>query len=54
MSAATVVDPVCGMTVDPAGAARSIEHHETTYFFCSEHCAASFEADPGKYAGTSA
>ena len=54
MSAATVVDPVCGMTIDPAGAARSIEYDETTYFFCSEHCAASFEADPGKYAGTSA
>jgi Cu+-exporting ATPase len=54
MSTATVVDPVCGMTVDPAGAARSIEYDETTYFFCSEHCAASFEKDPRKYAGTSA
>ena len=52
MSTATVVDPVCGMTIDPAGAARSIEYDKTTYFFCSEHCAASFEKDPGIYAGT--
>jgi Cu+-exporting ATPase len=54
MSKPTVVDPVCGMTVDPVGAARSIEYDGTPYFFCSEHCAASFEKDPGKYAGTSA
>ena len=54
MSTATIVDPVCGMAVDPAGAARSIEYDETTYFFCSERCAASFEEDPGKYVGASA
>ena len=52
MSTATVADPVCGMTIDPAGAARSVEYDETTYFFCSEHCVASFEKDPGIYAGT--
>lgn len=43
------VDPVCGMTVDPATAAASAEHEGTTYYFCSKHCAASFKADPASY-----
>ena len=48
----TAVDPVCGMSIDPEAAARAIEHEGKTYVFCSEHCAASFEKDPVKYAGT--
>ncbi|WP_240474156.1 heavy metal translocating P-type ATPase [Intrasporangium chromatireducens] len=47
----TVVDPVCGMTIDPAGAAATVEHDGTIYYFCSTHCAGSFEKDPAKYAG---
>ena len=47
----TVVDPVCGMSIDPDNAASSIEHDGTTYHFCSAHCAASFQKDPTKYAG---
>ncbi|MEP7763909.1 heavy metal translocating P-type ATPase [Sanguibacter sp. 25GB23B1] len=39
------IDPVCGMTVDPATA----EHEGITYYFCSKHCAASFTADPARY-----
>src|SRR5690348_6776623 len=35
---AQVVDPVCGMTVDPASAAGSHVHDGTTYYFCSKHC----------------
>ena len=45
----TATDPVCGMTVDPATAAASVEHDGQTYHFCSEHCARSFAADPLKY-----
>src|SRR5262249_17495108 len=45
----TAVDPVCGMTVDPAAAAGSTVHDGTTYHFCSKHCLAKFEADPQKY-----
>ena len=48
----TVVDPVCGMSIEPDSAASSIEHEGTTYYFCSTHCAASFERDPAKYAST--
>lgn len=45
-----VTDPVCGMTVDPATAAASAQYEGRTYYFCSKTCAASFEADPVRYA----
>ena len=38
------VDPVCGMHVDPAHAAASVERDGRTYSFCSEHCAQQFRA----------
>jgi len=44
-----VTDPVCGMTVDPAKAAASVEHEGRTYYFCSKHCAATFTAKPESY-----
>ena len=43
------IDPVCGMQVDPATAAASLEHDGTRYFFCSEGCRDTFEADPGSF-----
>ena len=43
------LDPVCGMTVDPAKAAGSHEHGGTTYYFCGKGCLARFKADPQKY-----
>jgi Cu+-exporting ATPase len=43
----TFVDPVCGMTVDPATArGGSLEHAGTTYYFCSPGCRTKFAADP--------
>ncbi|KGN38907.1 heavy metal translocating P-type ATPase [Knoellia aerolata] len=48
----TVTDPVCGMSIEPVSAASTIERNGTTYYFCSTHCAATFEKDPDKYAGT--
>lgn len=45
----TAIDPVCGMTVDPASAAGSFAHAGTTYHFCSRHCLEKFKADPDKY-----
>ena len=42
-------DPVCGMTVDPAKAAATVEHEGTRYFFCSQGCATKFRTDPKKY-----
>ncbi|HEV7475439.1 MAG TPA: heavy metal translocating P-type ATPase, partial [Pyrinomonadaceae bacterium] len=43
---AAVIDPVCGMTVDPDSAAGSVEHQGTTYYFCSQHCVEKFRKDP--------
>ncbi len=44
-----VIDPVCGMSIDPhATELRSI-HGGKTYYFCSEGCMSKFDADPGKY-----
>ena len=44
-----VLDPVCGMTVDPARAAGHVEHQGQTYYFCSKGCVATFTADPERY-----
>jgi Cu+-exporting ATPase len=44
-----VLDPVCGMKVDPSKAAASIEHQGATAYFCSKGCAAKFRAAPDKY-----
>ncbi len=43
------IDPVCGMTVDPASAAGSHEYKGETYYFCSNGCQTKFKADPEKY-----
>ncbi len=45
----THVDPVCGMTVDPETAASQVDYEGKTYYFCSEHCARSFQEDPESY-----
>jgi Cu+-exporting ATPase len=43
------IDPVCGMTVDPAKTAAPMEHQGTRYFFCSQGCATRFRAEPDRY-----
>ena len=50
----TVIDPVCGMSVDPAGAAHSHPHHGQTYYFCGAGCLAKFEADPDRFLASAA
>jgi Cu+-exporting ATPase len=51
--AATVKDPVCGMSVDPTTAPGSNEWHGTTYYFCSQKCLAKFKRNPQKFVGDS-
>ncbi|NXY97152.1 heavy metal translocating P-type ATPase [Streptomyces sp. BR123] len=46
-----VVDPVCGMHIDPADAAEHRQTNGDAYFFCSAHCAAAFDADPTRHTG---
>jgi Cu+-exporting ATPase len=43
------VDPVCGMTVQPATAAGSYEYHGKTYYFCATRCRDKFRDDPDYY-----
>lgn len=45
----TVLDPVCGMKVDPYMAAGSHSYKDQTYHFCSTHCLAKFKAHPENY-----
>jgi P-type Cu+ transporter len=47
--AATVKDPVCGMSVDPATTAHRANHDDQDYFFCSTGCRTKFVADPQRY-----
>lgn len=44
------IDPVCGMTVDVAGARHVAVHDGRTYYFCSADCLAAFEAEPAAFA----
>ena len=44
-----VIDPVCGMTVDPHQTAHRHSHAGRTYYFCSAGCRTKFAADPSKY-----
>jgi P-type Cu+ transporter len=43
------IDPVCGMTVDPATAAGKFDYEGQTYYFCSPRCLGRFTADPQAY-----
>jgi Cu+-exporting ATPase len=42
----TVLDPVCGMTVDPAKTPHHFDHEGATYHFCGARCRERFSADP--------
>jgi P-type Cu+ transporter len=44
------LDPVCGMSVDPANPrGGSAEHDGTTYYFCSNGCREQFVQDPARF-----
>ncbi len=45
----TVIDPVCGMSVDPATAKHHTEHAGQSYYFCHPGCLQKFTADPQRY-----
>ncbi|MFZ1803212.1 MAG: YHS domain-containing protein, partial [Nitrospira sp.] len=42
------IDPICGMTVDPAKAAGQYDYKGTTYYFCGTSCLERFRADPDR------
>jgi len=45
----TVLDPVCGMQVDPAKTPHHTEHDGIHYHFCAQRCREKFEAAPLQY-----
>ena len=47
--AATVLDPVCGMTVDPATSPHHAIHDGHDFHFCSARCREKFVAEPARY-----
>ncbi|WP_456772661.1 heavy metal translocating P-type ATPase [Bradyrhizobium sp. USDA 4369] len=47
--AAKAIDPVCGMSVDPATSKHRFDHQGHTFHFCSAGCRSKFSADPTKY-----
>ncbi|MGQ5702853.1 heavy metal translocating P-type ATPase [Sandaracinobacteroides sp. A072] len=44
-----VIDPVCGMYVDPQKTAHHASHAGSDYHFCSAGCREKFVADPQRY-----
>jgi len=45
-----VIDPVCGMEIDPKTAAGKSEYQGKTYYFCSSGCKKAFDKEPQKFA----
>ena len=43
-----MLDPVCGMTVDPHSAKHRHDHKGHTYYFCSAGCRTKFARRPGQ------
>ena len=45
----TVIDPVCGMTVDPCKTELIADFKGTRFYFCAAGCLKAFEKEPEKY-----
>jgi YHS domain-containing protein len=43
------VDPVCGVSVEPAYAAGGHAHDGHLYYFCSKQCLVAFRSAPGLF-----
>jgi Cu+-exporting ATPase len=53
-AALKVIDPVCGMSVDPEKSPHHAEHGGEDYHFCSARCREKFVADPESWLSGSA
>ena len=47
------IDPVCGMTIETAGA-KSAVYDGHVYYFCSQECRQKFESSPQSHTGGAA
>jgi Cu+-exporting ATPase len=48
------LDPVCGMSVDPATATARSDYDGKSYVFCSAGCKSAFDKDPDQFVGRAA
>lgn len=48
-SVAGVIDPICGMELDPSDTKLHVEHKGEVYYFCNTVCKNHFVNDPQKY-----
>jgi len=48
-SPGTVIDPVCGMRIQPGPRVPSVVHRGETFWFCRDACKAKFEREPERY-----
>lgn len=44
-----MMDPVCGMKIDPIRAAGKEAHEGRVFYFCSPACMSSFHNNPHRY-----
>lgn len=44
-----VIDPVCGMEIDPTSAAAKSDYKGISFYFCAVECQEKFDADPDRY-----
>jgi len=49
MTGTLVLDPVCGMMIEPAEAAGQFEYRGKTYYFCQHGCLERFRAAPADF-----
>jgi YHS domain-containing protein len=51
-STTTVVDPVCGMQVDPCKTDLMAEYGDQKFYFCAKGCLSAFQDNPEKFTQT--
>jgi YHS domain-containing protein len=51
-STKTVIDPVCGMQVNPCKTDLMAEYGEKNFYFCAEGCLSAFQDNPEKFTKT--
>ena len=54
LAPALYVNPVCGITVDPAQARHVLSYGGEQFYFCCDGCKQEFENNPAKYAALQA
>ena len=47
-----IIDPVCGMSIDPGATKIMASIEGRDYYFCAEGCRKAFEENPEKYLGS--